>query len=202
MLRSTYIHKYQRLECTYLWSCLQKVYRCASKLRSYRRCVRWKQWHQGNPALPLSFRNRHVFVPIHPPRLQAGAGSQFLSLLTLFDFALVRLFFLVHPSSTPWLRKTQHAMCVCTTPRDEKPNVVGLCLAAFPTSSDSDRAPPMRGVDSRGGGFSGNSGNPPPAGGRGRGMVLPAWLVAQQNAQMAGPVSKLLPPSTSRPCGG
>ena len=47
----------------------------------------------------------------------------------------------------------------------------------------------MRGVDGRGGGFSGDRANPPPAGGRGRGMVLPAWLVAQQNAQMGGPVS-------------
>lgn len=82
-------------------------------------------------------------------------------------------------------------MRVRTTPRDEKPNVVGLffVLLHSPQSSDSDRGPPMRGVDNRGGGFSGNSGNPPPAGGRGRGMVLPAWLVAQQNAQMAGPVS-------------
>ncbi len=62
----------------------------------------------------------------------------------------------------------------------------------------------MRGVDGRGGGFSGDRGNPPPAGGRGRGMVLPAWLVAQQNAQMGGPVSFFfffffLPPGARRP---
>lgn len=88
---------------------------------------------------------------------------------------------------------TRH-MCACvrTAPRDGKTECCGcffFVLLHSPQSSDSDRGPPMRGVDSRGGGFSGNSGNPPPAGGRGRGMVLPAWLVAQQNAQTAGPVS-------------
>lgn len=59
------------------------------------------------------------------------------------------------------------------------------------TPSDSDRGPPMRGVDGRGGGgYAGEGGNPP-AGGRGRGMVLPAWMTNQQTPPMGGPVSFL-----------
>lgn len=45
----------------------------------------------------------------------------------------------------------------------------------------------MRGVDSRGGGYPGEGGNPP-SGGRGRGMVLPAWMT-NQPPLMGGPVS-------------
>lgn len=53
----------------------------------------------------------------------------------------------------------------------------------------------MRGVDSRGGGYPGESGNPP-AGGRGRGMVLPAWMTSQPPPQAGGLVSLRLLPTT------
>lgn len=46
----------------------------------------------------------------------------------------------------------------------------------------------MRGVDSRSGGYPGGEGANPPPGGRGRGMVLPAWMT-NQPPQMGGPVS-------------
>ena len=56
----------------------------------------------------------------------------------------------------------------------------------------------MRGVGSRGGGYPGEGGNPP-SGGRGRGMVLPAWMTNQQTPQSGGPVSySLLQASTGR----
>lgn len=132
-------------------------------------------------------------VPLPPP---PGRGRQFWSLLTLrlFLFVCSSFFSIVITAvSSP------NTPCACVrvcvhyyTPGRKTEMLWVCCLAPFSTSSDSDRGPPMRGVDSRGGGLSGNSGNPPPAGGRGRGMVLPAWLVAQQNAQMAGPVSFFL----------
>lgn len=68
-------------------------------------------------------------------------------------------------------------------------------------SSDSDRGPSMRGVDGRGGGYPGDGANPP-SGGRGRGMVLPAWMTNQQNQQtpqVGGPVSSL---PQHAPCAG
>lgn len=66
-----------------------------------------------------------------------------------------------------------------------------MCVDFSSTPSDSDRGPPMRGVDGRGGGgYAGEGGNPP-AGGRGRGMVLPAWMTNQQTPPMGGPVSFL-----------
>ena len=49
----------------------------------------------------------------------------------------------------------------------------------------------MRGVDSTGGGYAGEGGNPPTAG-RGRGMVLPAWMTNQQTPLSGGPVSYFL----------
>ena len=46
----------------------------------------------------------------------------------------------------------------------------------------------MRGVDDRGGAYA--DGGNPPSGGRGRGMVLPAWMTSQQfTPQAGGPVS-------------
>lgn len=131
------------------------------------------------------------------PRAGRAVSSCVVAAHFLFAFCFLFVRSSCSSISTPprWLLKTR-AMCVCALrPAGRKKRIlwVFFCLAPFPTSSDSDRGPPpMRGVDSRGGGLSGNSGNPPPAGGRGRGMVLPAWLVAQQNAQMAGPVSFFL----------
>lgn len=138
---------------------------------------------------PFSWGSARVCVCLHVSTHPPPGGPSVL-VAAHFTFVFVRLFFSSPPSSTPpWLRKTRHGT-------KNRMLWVFLSISTPLKSSDSDRGPPMRGVDSRGGGFSGNSGNPPPAGGRGRGMVLPAWLVAQQNAQMAGPVSKLLPPST------
>lgn len=54
----------------------------------------------------------------------------------------------------------------------------------------------MRGVDGGGGSYPGEGGNPP-SGGRGRGMVLPAWMTSrQQTPQVGGPVS--YPPCNRR----
>lgn len=144
---------------------------------------------QSNGARHLSYGAARVLSP--PTRLLAG--RQFLLVAAHFCVCCCS-FVLLFSCIFNTRGFVTHAMCVYTTPgtNNRMVWVFFFVLLYSPQSSDSDRGPPMRGVDNRGGGFSGNSGNPPPAGGRGRGMVLPAWLVAQQNAQMAGPVSFFL----------
>ena len=143
---------------------------------------------QSNGARHLSYGAARV-CPHRPASWRAVSSCS--SLLTLRLLLFVCSSFLLHLQHRGFVT---HAIRVFTTPgaKNRMVWVFFFVLLYSPQSSDSDRGPPMRGVDNRGGGFSGNSGNPPPAGGRGRGMVLPAWLVAQQNAQMAGPVSFFL----------
>lgn len=118
-----------------------------------------------------------------PPRALQKRPHEATSSLTTPMCSFLSCLALV--SFIPFIAVPQNFALFCTP--GWKSNFVWIFFL-FPKSSDSDRGPAMRGVDSRGGGYPGEGGNPP-SGGRGRGMVLPAWMTNQQTPQSGGPVS-------------